>query len=137
MSSGLTSNNSNNQIQGPPGNLTPQPITIQLPTQPQPLQAVKTVTYVSSPRNQGTSLTSSLQPLKLAYTTSGERIAIQGFPDNGKTGNFQFQMKPQTLQFQVDPSKLTVLQEIQDVGKVFFCFIFSNLCSKYILFNTN
>jgi hypothetical protein len=59
------------QIQGPPGNLTPHPITIQLPTQPQPMQAVKTVTYVSSPRSQGTSITTTQQPLRLAYTTSG------------------------------------------------------------------
>ncbi len=49
----------------------------------------------------------------------GERIAIQGFSDSGKHGNFQFQMKPQTL-FQVDPSKLTFLQEIPDLGKVFY-----------------
>jgi hypothetical protein len=51
---------------------------------------------------------------------SGERIAIQGFdPSKGSNlSNFQFQVKPQTLQFQVDPSKLTVLQELPEVGKV-------------------
>jgi hypothetical protein len=30
-------------IQGPPGNLTPHPITIQLPTQPQPIQVTTIV----------------------------------------------------------------------------------------------
>jgi len=31
---------------------------------------------------------------------SGERIAIQGFdPSKGNLSNFQFQVKPQTLQF--------------------------------------
>ena len=50
----------------------------------------------------------------------GERIAIQGFdPSKGShLSNFQFQVKPQTLQFAVDPSKLTVLQELPEVGKV-------------------
>ena len=52
----------------------------------------------------------------------GERIAIQGFdPSKGShLSNFQFQVKPQTLQFAVDPSKLTVLQELPEVGKVLF-----------------
>ena len=52
----------------------------------------------------------------------GERIAIQGFdPSKGPNlSNFQFQVKPQTLQFQMDPSKLTVLQELPEVGKVYF-----------------
>ena len=53
----------------------------------------------------------------ISTNVSGERIAIQGF-DPTKSSNIQFQMKPQTLQFQVDPSKLTVLQELPEVGKV-------------------
>lgn len=116
-----------------------QPITIQLPTQPQPVQGVKTVTYVNpviskaSPQ-QVTTVTSSatLQPLRVtqyAYTQSGERIAIQGLdPSQYKPGStVQLQVKgggTQTLQLQniqgltVDPSKLTVLQELPEVGKV-------------------
>ena len=123
-----------------------QPITIQLPTQPQPVQGVKTVTYVnpviSNARTQpmttvtssGTG-TSTLQPLRVtqyAYTQSGERIAIQGLtPEQAKPGStVQLQVKgggTQTLQIQglqglqgltVDPSKLTVLQELPEVGKV-------------------
>lgn len=117
-----------------------QPITIQLPTQPQPVQGVKTVTYVNpviskaSPQ-QVTTVTSSaatLQPLRVtqyAYTQSGERIAIQGLdPSQYKPGStIQLQVKgggTQTLQLQniqglnVDPSKLTVLQELPEVGKV-------------------
>ena len=119
-----------------------QPITIQLPTQPQPVQGVKTVTYVnpviSNARTQPmTTVTSSasLQPLRVtqyAYTQSGERIAIQGLtPEQAKPGStVQLQVKgggTQTLQIQglqglqgltVDPSKLTVLQELPEVGKV-------------------
>ena len=60
---------------------------------------------------------------------SGERIAIQGLtPDQVKPGStVQLQVKgggTQTLQLQslqgltVDPSKLTVLQELPEVGKV-------------------
>lgn len=115
-----------------------QPITIQLPTQPQPVQGVKTVTYVnpviSKANSQATVTTSSasLQPLRVtqyAYTQTGERIAIQGLtPDQVKPGStVQLQVKgggTQTLQLQslqgltVDPSKLTVLQELPEVGKV-------------------
>lgn len=134
-----------------------QPITIQLPTQPQPVQGVKTVTYVNpviskaSPQQHATTVTSSatLQPLRVtqyAYTQSGklkikkidsnsnhqcvftgERIAIQGLdPNQVKPGTtFQLQVKgggTQTLQLQniqgLDPSKLTVLQELPEVGKV-------------------
>ena len=62
-----------------------QPITIQLPTQPQPVQGVKTVTYVNpviskaSPQ-QVTTVTSSatLQPLRVtqyAYTQSGMTLS--------------------------------------------------------------
>ena len=56
------------------------------------------------------------------FNFSGERIAIQGFdPSKGPNlSNFQFQVKPQTLQFQMDPTKLTVLQELPEVGKVYF-----------------
>ena len=118
-----------------------QPITIQLPTQPQPVQGVKTVTYVNpviskaSPQPVTTvtsSGTANLQPLRVtqyAYTQSGERIAIQGLtPEQAKPGStVQLQVKgggTQTLQIQglqgltVDPSKLTVLQELPEVGKV-------------------
>ena len=54
----------------------------------------------------------------------GERIAIQGLVDPGaKPSTVQVQMKPatQTLQLQglnIDPTKLTVVQELPDVGKV-------------------
>ena len=119
-----------------------QPITIQLPTQPQPVQGVKTVTYVNPVISKAspqpvTTVTSSgtaanLQPLRVtqyAYTQSGERIAIQGLtPEQAKPGStVQLQVKgggTQTLQIQglqgltVDPSKLTVLQELPEVGKV-------------------
>ena len=65
-----------------PGN-PQQPITIQLPTQPQPVQGVKTVTYVNpviskaTPQPISTVSTSSatLQPLRYtqyAYTQSGK-----------------------------------------------------------------
>ena len=138
---------------------TQQKLTIQLPTQPQPIAGVKTVTYVSSiggtqyqstvPQTITTS--ANLTPVKLtttgfAYTSTGERIAIQGLQADtfsasslGAAGaqGLQFQLKsppiahasqhpihagnPQTLQLQgltVDPSKLTVLQELPEVGKV-------------------
>ena len=62
-----------------------QPITIQLPTQPQPVQGVKTVTYVNPviskattvPHQQVSTVTTSanLQPLRVtqyAYTQSGK-----------------------------------------------------------------
>lgn len=60
---------------------------------------------------------------------AGERIAIQGLADPGKfataagPATVQVQMnKSNTLQLsqlsQLDPSKLTVLQELPDVGKV-------------------
>ena len=132
---------------------TQQKLTIQLPTQPQPIAGVKTVTYVSSiggntPTQYQTITTSAnLTPVKLtttgfAYTSTGERIAIQGLqPDTlssigaAGTQGLQLQLKsptqasqhpihastPQTLQLQgltVDPSKLTVLQELPEVGKV-------------------
>lgn len=111
----------------------PQPITIQLPTQPQPIQGVKTVTYVNNVMGKThttTVPTSSFQPVKLttqfAYTSTGERITIQGLPPEAtKPGStVQVQVKgggTQTLQLQgltVDPSKLTVLQELPEVGKV-------------------
>ena len=60
-----------------------QPITIQLPTQPQPVQGVKTVTYVnpviSKANSQATVTTStaSLQPLRVtqyAYTQTGTLV---------------------------------------------------------------
>jgi hypothetical protein len=56
----------------------------------------------------------------MLFFQTGERIAIQGFdPSKGSNlSNFQFQVKPQTLQFAMDPSKLTVLQELPEVGKV-------------------
>ena len=135
------------------------PITIQLPTQPQPVQAVKSVTYVAarnnppafaSPTANNAVTTSSFQPVKLTTTgfaitptgratsprrvkgrtffklssLSGERIAIQGLVDPGaRPSTVQVQMKPatQTLQLQglnIDPTKLTVVQELPDVGKV-------------------
>ena len=134
------------------------PITIQLPTQPQPVQAMprgSTVQYVmarNSPSvmSQPSVTTSSFQPVKLTTTgfaitpsgkvntltdlnehiiiddpfISGERIAIQGLVDpGGRASTVQVQMKPhtQTLQLQglnIDPTKLTVVQELPDVGKV-------------------
>ena len=120
---------------------TQQPITIQLPTQPQPVQGVTTVKYVnpviskatlSGSQATVTTSTASLQPLRVtqyAYTQTGERIAIQGLdPGQIKPGStIQLQCKgggTQTLQLQglqglttVDPSKLTVLQELPEVGK--------------------
>ena len=58
-----------------------QPITIHLPTQPQPVQGVKTVTYVNPVISKATSqqmstvtTSASLQPLRVtqyAYTQSG------------------------------------------------------------------
>ena len=72
----------------------------------------------------------------ILLSLSGERIQIQSLPD-GKTATagtpqqFQFQVKPQgaagataaqqTFQLQgltIDPSKLTVMQELPEVGKV-------------------
>ena len=131
------------------------PITIQLPTQPQPVQGMKSVQYVmarNSPSvmSQPSVTTSSFQPVKLTTTgfaitpsgkvntltdlnehiimgdpfISGERIAIQGLVDpGGRASTVQVQMKPhtQTLQLQglnIDPTKLTVVQELPDVGKV-------------------
>ena len=65
----------------------PQQLTIQLPTQPQPIQGVKTVTYVNPVINKPTQIqtspagvapATSLQPVKLttptfAYTSSGKQ----------------------------------------------------------------
>ena len=112
----------------------PQPhsITIQLPTQPQPIQGVKTVTYVNPFKANNNSATASqVSPGKVtqyAYTPSGERIAIHGLPPEAtKPGStLQVQVKGggmQTLQLSaVEPgssaSKLTVVQELPEVGKV-------------------
>lgn len=60
------------------------PITIQLPTQPQPVQAVKSVTYVAARNNppafasptSNAVTTSSFQPVKL--TTTGFAITPTG-----------------------------------------------------------
>ncbi|XP_040578150.1 uncharacterized protein [Lepeophtheirus salmonis] len=98
------------------------PITIQLPTQPQPQQGIKTLTYVQNSKNS-TVNTTSLQPVKLttgfAYTATGEKISIQGLTDTNKNSTVQVQVKPQTLQLTgLDASKLTVLQELPDVSKV-------------------
>ena len=114
-------------------------ITIQLPTQPQPIQGVKTVTYVNpfKAANNNNSAGSSpvaasqVSPGKVtqyAYTPSGERIAIHGLPPEAtKPGStLQVQVKGggmQTLQLSaVEPgsstSKLTVVQELPEVGKV-------------------
>ena len=82
---------SNTVVSGATGNCatTPQQLTIQLPTQPQPIQGVKTVTYVnpvlSTPATRPTQIQTSptvtaasttLQPVKMtaptfAYTPSG------------------------------------------------------------------
>lgn len=116
----------------------PQSITIQLPTQPQPIQGVKTVTCVKPfNANNNTTLstsTSQVSPGKLtnyAYTPSGERIAIQGLPEATIPGStLQVRIKGggmQTLQLcsAIEPgtvpsaaSKLTVFQELPEVGKV-------------------
>ena len=114
----------------------PQPhsITIQLPTQPQPIQGVKTVTYVNpfkANNNSASATASQVSPGKVtqyAYTPSGERIAIHGLPPEAtKPGStLQVQVKGggmQTLQLSaVEPgssaSKLTVVQELPEVGKV-------------------
>ena len=68
-----------------------QPITIQLPTQPQPVQGVKTVTYVNpviskapTPQQQVSTVTTSanLQPLRVtqyAYTQSGTFENLIGY----------------------------------------------------------
>ena len=117
-------------------------ITIQLPTQPQPIQGVKTVTYVNpfkAANNNNTAevaagsspVVSQVSPGKVtqyAYTPSGERIAIHGLPPEAtKPGStLQVQVKGggmQTLQLSaVEPgsstSKLTVVQELPEVGKV-------------------
>ncbi|CAB4057410.1 unnamed protein product [Lepeophtheirus salmonis] len=57
------------------------PITIQLPTQPQPQQVKLTTGF--------------------AYTATGEKISIQGLTDTNKNSTVQVQVKPQTLQLTV------------------------------------
>ena len=118
-------------------NQQPQPhsITIQLPTQPQPIQGVKTLTCVNpfKTNNNTTTLSSASQisPGKVtqyAYTPSGERIAIHGLPPEATRpgSTLQVQVKGggmQTLQLSaIEPgssaSKLTVVQELPEVGKV-------------------
>ncbi len=58
--------------------VAPAPITIQLPTQPQPVQTVKSVTYVAASKspNPQTVTTSTFQPVKL--TTTGFAITPSG-----------------------------------------------------------
>lgn len=98
-----TSNHSPTVSLSSPPIATSGPITIQLPTQPQPVQTMKTVTYVQGGSKQMlqpqvvTSVNSSFQPVKLtttgfALTSTGERIAIKGL--SGDTSTFQLQMKP-------------------------------------------
>ena len=130
------------QLQPPPPAAQPQQsITIHLPTQPQPIQGVKTVTYVnkcSQPSVVPATSVSAVgsQPMspgkitQYAFTPSGERIAIHGLPPEAtKPGStLQVQVKGggvQTLQLsavepnqQNSPSKLTVVQELPEVGKV-------------------
>ena len=126
-------------IQLPPQPLPSQPqpqqsITIHLPTQPQPIQGVKTVTYVNkSSTSPVPTPQAQMSPGKItqyAFTPSGERIAIHGLPPEAtKPGStLQVQVKGggvQTLQLsavepnqQSSPSKLTVVQELPEVGKV-------------------
>lgn len=88
----------------------PQTITVHLPTQPQPIQGVKTVTYVKNSSQCGsgatTNVAAQMSPGKItqyAYTPSGERIAITGIsPEATKPGStVQVQVKGggyQTLQ---------------------------------------
>eukprot|EP00095_Tigriopus_kingsejongensis_P004997 maker-scaffold733_size105121-snap-gene-0.19 protein:Tk04997 transcript:maker-scaffold733_size105121-snap-gene-0.19-mRNA-1 annotation:"hypothetical protein KGM_19023" len=110
------------------------PTVIQLPTQPQPPQAVKSMAYLQTSRHQHTIPinTASLQPVKLtptgyALTSSGERITIHGLdPSTLNKGHpLQIQLKhggiPQTIQLNglnIDTSKLTVLQELPENSKV-------------------
>eukprot|EP00096_Caligus_rogercresseyi_P012577 TRINITY_DN5310_c1_g3_i3.p1 TRINITY_DN5310_c1_g3~~TRINITY_DN5310_c1_g3_i3.p1 ORF type:complete len:924 (-),score=404.63 TRINITY_DN5310_c1_g3_i3:17-2788(-) len=118
----------------------PTPITIQLPTQPQPPQGVKTLTYVQNnvAKNSTGLNTTSLQPVKLttgfAYTATGEKFSIHGLTDpvhHKQNSTVQVQMKPQTLQLTgLDPSKLAVLQELPDVSKVVIQDKTSNLQSS-------
>ena len=85
---------------------TSGPITIQLPTQPQPVQAVKSVTYVAARNNppifassaNNAVTTSSFQPVKLtttgfAITPTGKLILslLQGKPNLWKLIYEQFQ----------------------------------------------
>lgn len=99
----------------------PQTITVHLPTQPQPIQGVKTVTYVNKSNNN------PISPGKItqyAYTPSGERIAITGIsPEATKPGStVQVQVKGggyQTLQLTAidpnNPQKMTVVQELPEM----------------------
>lgn len=135
-------------LQSQTGQAPPQSITIHLPTQPQPIQGVKTVTYAAvnksgSPSSGNQAVVNpavsspSMSPGKItqyAFTPSGERIAIHGLPPEAtKPGStLQVQVKGggvQTLQLSAvepnhhhhhhQPSKLTVVQELQgEVGKV-------------------
>ena len=122
-------------IQGPPGNLTPHPITIQLPTQPQPIQAVKTVTYVSSPRSHGTSITSTQPPVRLAYTTSGENPWTTSPIRNSMSSSLWFNgtyglnvlpQSPQKLIFWTQISNqrlLTSLVFVKSSFRILICFL--------------
>ena len=76
-----------------------QPITIQLPTQPQPVQGVKTVTYVnpviSKANSQATVTTSSasLQPLRVtqyAYTQTGMYTSTVSILDHASNKKYNF-----------------------------------------------
>ena len=111
----------------------PQTITFHLPTQPQPIQGVKTLTYVNRANNNTPTQVSHGKITQYAYTPSGERIAITGISAEAtKPGStVQVQVKGggyQTLQLTpIEPNsaptnlsspggqKLTVVQELPDV----------------------
>ncbi len=93
---------------------------------------MKTVTYVAGKQQQQQMSPSTLtQPLKLtttqyALTPNGERVAIKGLDaaslQPGSTVQVQVKHHPgggiQLQGLNIDPSKLTVLQELPDVSKV-------------------
>ena len=102
---------SNTVVSGATGSCatTPQQLTIQLPTQPQPIQGVKTVTYVnpvlSTPATRPTQIQTSptvtaasttLQPVKMtttptfAYTPSGRCHICFGRPVKEVVAGFTF-----------------------------------------------
>ena len=127
---GLNSLSPHVTVQSQPPQQQPQTITVHLPTQPQPIQGVKTVTYVNKANNNATP--SQVSPGKItqyACTPSGERIAITGISAEAtKPGStVQVQVKGggyQTLQLTaIEPNsntvpaanKLTVVQELPDV----------------------
>ncbi|TRY80511.1 hypothetical protein TCAL_10728 [Tigriopus californicus] len=133
IAQGITTFSGGHQINNPPQ--MGIPTVIQLPTQPQPPQAVKSMTYVQTNRPQQTQIpinTASLQPVKLtttgyALTPSGERITIHGLDpatlNKGQPMQIQFKQGglPQTIQLgglNIDTSKLTVLQELPENSKV-------------------